>query len=99
MFYRSIDEKNINGYTVEVDVCEDTPKVLTLDFSTICADGRCLENTGAENNFSVSDIRSIFAFILECVDQAVNKGYTKFVANVQALSSVATLVSSLSTSQ
>lgn len=81
MFYRSINEKNINGYTVEVDICEDTPKVLTIDFSTISADGRYLQNTGAENNFSVSDIRNIFAFILECVEEATHKGYVKFVAN------------------
>lgn len=81
MFYRSINEKNINGYTVEVDICEDTPKVLTIDFSTISADGRYLRNTGAENNFSVSDVRSIFAFIFECVEEAKAKGYTKFVAN------------------
>ena len=81
MFYRSINEKVINGYTVEVDICEDTPSVLTIDFSTISADGRYLKNTGAENNFSVSDIRNIFAFIFECVDEAANKGYEKFVAN------------------
>ena len=81
MFYRSIDEKQINNHTIEVDICEDTPKVLTIDFSTISADGRCLRNTGAENNFSVSDIRSIFAFIFECVEEAHSKGYTKFVAN------------------
>ena len=81
MFYRSINEKNINGYTVEVDICEDTPKVLTIDFSTISAEGSYLKNTGAENNFSVSDIRGIFAFILECVKEAQEAGYTKFVAN------------------
>ena len=81
MFYRSINEKQINGCTVEVDICEDTPSVLTIDFSTISAEGRYLKNTGAENNFSVSDIRSIFAFILECVEEAHSKGYTKFVAN------------------
>ena len=81
MFYRSINEKEINGYTIEVDICEDTASVLTIDFSTICADGRYLKNTGAENNFSVSDVRSIFAFIFECVEEAVNKGYTTFVAN------------------
>ena len=81
MFYRSINERNINGYTIEVDICEDVPSVLTIDFSTISAEGRYLRNTGAENNFSVSEIRSIFTFILECVEDAVNKGYTKFVAN------------------
>ena len=81
MFYRSVSEKEINGYTIEVDICEDTPSVLTIDFSTISKDGRYLKNTGAESNFSVSDIRSIFAFILECVEEAVNEGYTKFVAN------------------
>ena len=81
MFYRAINEKVINGYTVEVDICEDAPSVLTIDFSTISADGRYLQNTGAENNFSVSDIRSIFAFIFECVEEAKAKGYTKFVAN------------------
>lgn len=81
MFYRSINERNINGYTIEVDICEDTPSVLTIDFSTISKDGRCLKNTGAENNFSVSDVRSIFAFIFECVEEAKAKGYTKFVAN------------------
>lgn len=81
MFYRSINEKQINGCTVEVDICEDTASVLTIDFSTISADGRYLKNTGAENNFSVSDIRNIFAFILECVEEATHKGYTTFVAN------------------
>ena len=81
MFYRSVSEKEINGYTIEVDICEDTPSVLTIDFSTISAEGRYLRNTGAENNFSVSDIRSIFTFILECVEEAEAKGYTKFVAN------------------
>ena len=81
MFYRSINERNINGYTIEVDICEDTPSVLTIDFSTISKDGRYLKNTGAENNFSVSDVRSIFAFIFECVEEAKAKGYTKFVAN------------------
>ena len=81
MFYRSINEKQINNHTIEVDICEDSPKVLTIDFSTISKDGRCLKNTGAENNFSVSDIRNIFAFILECVKEAEAKGYTKFVAN------------------
>ena len=81
MFYRSINEKEINGYTIEVDICEDTASVLTIDFSTISADGRYLRNTGAENNFSVSDVRSIFAFIFECVEEAKAKGYTKFVAN------------------
>ena len=81
MFYRSVSEKEINGYTIEVDICEDTPKVLTIDFSTISADGRYLRNTGAENNFSVSAVRSIFAFIFECVEEAKAKGYTKFVAN------------------
>ena len=81
MFYRSVSEKKINGYTIEVDICEDTPSVLTIDFSTISEDGRYIKNTGAENNFSVSDIRSIFAFILECVEKAKAKGYTKFVAN------------------
>ena len=81
MFYRSVSEKEINGYTIEVDICEDTPSVLTIDFSTISADGRCLQNTGAENNFSVSDIRNIFAFIIECVEEAQAKGYVKFVAN------------------
>ena len=81
MFYRSINEKEINGYTIEVDICEDTASVLTIDFSTISADGRYVKNTGAENNFSVSDVRSIFAFILECVEEAKAKGYTKFVAN------------------
>ena len=81
MFYRSINEKQINGCTVEVDICEDTPSVLTVDFSTISKDGRYLKNTGAENNFSVSDIRTIFAFILECVEEAQSKGYVKFVAN------------------
>ena len=81
MFYRSINEKEINGYTIEVDICEDTASVLTIDFSTISADGHYIKNTGAENNFSVSDIRSIFAFILECVKEAEAKGYKKFVAN------------------
>ena len=81
MFYRAINEKVINGYTVEVDICEDAPSVLTIDFSTISAEGSCLKNTGAENNFSVSDIRGIFAFILECVKEAQEAGYTKFVAN------------------
>ena len=81
MFYRSINERNINGYTIEVDICEDSPSVLTIDFSTISKDGHCLNNTGAENNFSVSDIRNIFAFILECVKEAEAKGYEKFVAN------------------
>ena len=81
MFYRSINEKQINNHTIEVDICEDTPSALTIDFSTISKDGRYLRNTGAENNFSVSEIRSIFTFILECVEDAVNKGYTKFVAN------------------
>lgn len=81
MFYRSINEKQINNHTIEVDICEDTASVLTIDFSTISADGRYLKNTGAENNFSVSDIRNIFAFILECVEEAKAKGYTKFVAN------------------
>ena len=81
MFYRSVSEKEINGYTIEVDICEDTPSVLTIDFSTISKDGRYLKNTGAENNFSVSDVRSIFAFIFECVEEAKAKGYTKFVAN------------------
>ena len=81
MFYRSINEKVINGYTVEVDICEDAPSVLTIDFSTISAEGSYLKNTGAENNFSVSDIRGIFAFILECVKEAQEAGYTKFVAN------------------
>ena len=81
MFYRAINEKVINGYTVEVDICEDAPSVLTIDFSTISAEGSYLKNTGAENNFSVSDIRSIFAFIFECVEEAQAKGYTKFVAN------------------
>jgi hypothetical protein len=81
MFYRSINEKQINNHTIEVDICEDTASVLTIDFSTISADGRYVKNTGAENNFSISDIRSIFAFIFECVEEAVNKGYTKFVAN------------------
>ena len=81
MFYRSVNEKEINGYTVEVDICEDTPSTLTVDFSTISKDGRYLKNTGAENNFSVSDVRSIFTFILECVVEAKAKGYTKFVAN------------------
>ena len=81
MFYRSINEKEINGYTIEVDICEDTPKVLTIDFSTISADGSYIKNTGAENNFSVSEIRSIFTFILECVKEAEAKGYKKFVAN------------------
>lgn len=81
MFYRSINEKQINNHTIEVDICEDTPSILTIDFSTISADGHYIKNTGAENNFSVSDIRSIFAFIFECVEEAVNKGYTKFVAN------------------
>ena len=81
MFYRSINERNINGYTIEVDICEDSPSVLTIDFSTISKDGHYLKNTGAENNFSVSDIRNIFAFILECVKEAQEAGYTKFVAN------------------
>ena len=81
MFYRSINEKQINNHTIEVDICEDTPSVLTIDFSTISKDGRYLKNTGAENNFSVSDVRSIFAFIFECVEEAKAKGYTKFVAN------------------
>ena len=81
MFYRSVSEKKINCYTIEVDICEDTPSVLTIDFSTISKDGRYLKNTGAENNFSVSEIRSIFAFIFECVEKAQAKGYTKFVAN------------------
>ena len=81
MFYRAINEKVINGYTVEVDICEDAPSVLTIDFSTISAEGSYLKNTGAENNFSVSDVRSIFAFIFECVEEAKAKGYTKFVAN------------------
>lgn len=81
MFYRSINEKQINGCTVEVDICEDTPSVLTIDFSTISKDGRYIKNTGAENNFSVSDIRTIFTFILECVEEAQSKGYVKFVAN------------------
>lgn len=81
MFYRSVSEKEINGYTIEVDICEDTPSILTIDFSTISKDGRYLKNTGAENNFSVSDVRSIFAFIFECVEEAKAKGYTKFVAN------------------
>lgn len=81
MFYRSVSEKEINGYTIEVDICEDTPSVLTIDFSTISKDGRYIKNTGAENNFSVSDVRSIFAFIFECVEEAQAKGYTKFVAN------------------
>ena len=81
MFYRSVSEKKINGYTIEVDICEDTPSVLTIDFSTISEDGRYLKNTGAENNFSVSDVRSIFAFIFECVEEAQAKGYKKFVAN------------------
>ena len=81
MFYRAINEKVINGYTVEVDICEDAPSVLTIDFSTISAEGSYLKNTGAENNFSVSDIRGIFAFILECVKEAQEAGYTKFVAN------------------
>lgn len=81
MFYRSVNEKEINGYTIEVDICEDTPSVLTIDFSTISEDGRYIKNTGAENNFSVSDVRSIFAFIFECVEEAQAKGYTKFVAN------------------
>lgn len=81
MFYRAINEKVINGYTVEVDICEDAPSVLTIDFSTISAEGSYLKNTGAENNFSVSDIRGIFAFILECVKKAQEAGYTKFVAN------------------
>lgn len=81
MFYRSVSEKKINGYTIEVDICEDTPSVLTIDFSTISEDGRYIKNTGAENNFSVSDVRSIFAFIFECVEEAQAKGYTKFVAN------------------
>ena len=81
MFYRSVSEKKINGYTIEVDICEDTPSVLTIDFSTISEDGRYIKNTGAENNFSVSDVRSIFTFILECVVEAKAKGYTKFVAN------------------
>ena len=81
MFYRSINEKQINNHTIEVDICEDTPSVLTIDFSTISAEGRYLKNTGAENNFSVSDIRGIFAFILECVKEAEAKGYKKFVAN------------------
>ena len=81
MFYRAINEKVINGYTVEVDICEDAPSVLTIDFSTISAEGSYLKNTGAENNFSVSDIRGIFAFILECVKEAQEAGYTKFAAN------------------
>ena len=81
MFYRAINEKVINGYTVEVDICEDAASVLTIDFSTISAEGSYLKNTGAENNFSVSDIRGIFAFILECVKEAQEAGYTKFVAN------------------
>ena len=81
MFYRAINEKVINGYTVEVDICEDAPSVLTIDFSTISAEGSYLKNTGAENNFSVSDIRGIFAFILECVKEAQEAGYAKFVAN------------------
>ena len=81
MFYRAINEKVINSYTVEVDICEDAPSVLTIDFSTISAEGSYLKNTGAENNFSVSDIRGIFAFILECVKEAQEAGYTKFVAN------------------
>lgn len=81
MFYRAINEKVINGYTVEVDICEDAPSVLTIDFSTISAEGSYLKNTGAENNFSVSAIRGIFAFILECVKEAQEAGYTKFVAN------------------
>ena len=81
MFYRSVNEKKINGYVIEVDICEDAPSVLTIDFSTISAEGSYLKNTGAENNFSVSDIRGIFAFILECVKEAQEAGYTKFVAN------------------
>ena len=81
MFYRSVNERKINNHVVEVDICEDAPKVLTIDFSTISAEGRYLRNTGAENNFSVSDIRSIFTFILECVGEATHNGYTKFVAN------------------
>ena len=81
MFYRSINEKQINNHTIEVDICEDAPSVLTIDFSTISAEGRYLQNTGAEKLFSVSDIRNIFTFILECVDEAANKGYEKFVAN------------------
>ena len=81
MFYRAINEKVINGYTVEVDICEDAPSVLTIDFSTISAEGSIIKNTGAENNLSVSDIRGIFAFILECVKEAQEAGYTKFVAN------------------
>ena len=81
MFYRSTKERKINNHVVEVDICEDIPSILTVDFSTICADGRYLKNTGAENNFSVSDIRNIFAFILECVKEAEAKGYKKFVAN------------------
>lgn len=81
MFYRSVSEKEINNHVVEVDICEDTPSILTVDFSTISKDGRYLKNTGAENNFSVSDVRSIFTFILECVVEAKAKGYTKFVAN------------------
>ena len=81
MCYRSINEKQINNHTIEVDICEDTPSVLTIDFSTISEDGRYIKNTGAENNFSVSDIRNIFAFILECVKEAEAKGYKKFVAN------------------
>ena len=64
-----------------MDICEDAPSVLTIDFSTISAEGSYLKNTGAENNFSVSDIRGIFAFILECVKEAQEAGYTKFVAN------------------
>lgn len=81
MFYRSTKERKINNHVVEVDICEDIPSILTVDFSTICADGRYLKNTGAENNFSVSDIRNIFAFIIECVEEAQAKGYVKFVAN------------------
>ena len=81
MFYRAINEKQINNHTIEVDICEDTPSILTIDFSTISADGSCIKNTGAENNFSVSEIRSIFTFILECVKEAEAKGYKKFVAN------------------
>ena len=81
MFYRNTQEFVIGNYIVEVDICEDAPKVLTIDFSTISAEGAYIKNTGAANIFAVSEIREIFASIFSMVKEAQEAGYKKFVAN------------------
>ena len=81
MFYRNTQEFVIGNYIVEMDICEDAPKVLTIDFSTISAEGAYIKNTGAANIFAVSEIREIFASIFSMVKEAQEAGHEKFVAN------------------